>query len=272
MRNYTICFLALSALTACGDADNATGPEATTTPAPPVTQPDPASTYAPELKPLAAGDDLFPWVDNVNVRDAATTDGKRVARIPEGEALKFTGKQSATKDAVLLRGMVYEEPWYEVTTKDGATGWVFGGTVKRKDEKKGNPVPSDTKIFYPYFGTYDLGDWEQMPNIARSGGDATTVVQTYEQDGKEMSIERTDVGEYGYTHTYTLRDPDGKVMLTRELRYDATDDHLLSETVVNRIQSPAVQYRRSQHLPKSVYELGGQPLMVNGEWKEKTVE
>lgn len=272
MRYLALLMLILT-LGACGAGDGTTStppPAAaeTTTAAPDRPAPVPARPA-----PLAAGDQLYPWVDNVNVRERPATDARIITRVAEGQALEFTGQQTDDKTAVVLRGVVYEEPWLEVVAPNNeGTGWVHGGTVKRANEKKGNPVITDTKFQFPHFGTYDLTDWEQMPNVAHSGGDATIVVQTYERDGTELTIDRTHVGEYGYTHTYTFRDPDGNVALERTLKYDAVDDRTLTETVTNHIEKPAVRYVRSQKLPAGPLVLGGEPLMVNGEWTKTTLD
>ena len=280
---YFLPLLALL-LTACGDAvtsaDNASPPEATTVPAPPVTQPNTAPVRqaqgppapAPTMAPLAAGDLLYPWVDGVNVRERPSTTGKRVARVLENEAVTYAGEASKTEESVLLRGVEYREPWYKVTTRDDVTGWIFGGTVRREGEKKGNAAPSAIKLAYPYFGTYDLATWEQLPNVANSGGDATSVIQTYRQDGKEMTIDRTDLGDYGYTHTFTLRDPDGDVMLERNLRYSTDGGRMLTETVVNRMGDTPVEYSRSQKIQGAYYSFDDGPDRVNGAWTSRSLD
>jgi len=216
---------------------------------------------APPLNPsedeeIASGDQLYPWVNNVNVRDRPTTEGKRVARIPEGEPLTWTGEKSGYP--------------YKVTTQDEIIGWVHGGTVKRAGEEKGNPPVSKTLIAFPYFGTYDLSEWEQMPDVARSGGDATTVIQTYKKDGQELTIERTDVGEYGYTHIYTLYDVEKKKILEREFSLSHQDDGqetetILTESVTNNIESPSVTRVRKQNLGQG--PIGGEPTRAIGDWR-----
>lgn len=245
-------------LCACGsEAD----PKA---PLPPVDVPAPPPMVENDDEP----DVLLAWVDGASVRAKPSTSSERVARLSEGEEVTALGENSAASEEILLRGVVYDENWVKVKTKDGTEGWVYGGTVRRPDEEKGNIPITENSFAFPYFGRFDLEDWKQLPNIAESGGDATIVTQTFEKDGQELSIQRADVGEYGYTHVYTLRDVEGKELLRRELSYDGFEREL-TETVTNNIEAQPVVYTRSQKLGKSPYQLGGNALIVNGEWRKQ---
>lgn len=251
-------------LAACGPAEQPATEEAT----PPVeTFPAPAPAPAKEVQgPLKAGDELETWVDRINIRESASTAAKVVARIPNGEPMKFTGEQSGKKDVILLRSVVYEEPWLQVTTKDGQEGWVFGGAVKRPDEQKGNQVITATNLDFPYFGRYDLSDWKALDTASESGGDAESNTKRYQKGAQIMSIRETDMGDYGYSYNYQLMDVEKRVLLERELSFQADMDMLLTETVTNHIESPAVEYKRSENLSKHPAQLGGRPLLVSGEW------
>lgn len=258
-----IVFLFCATFFACaGEADSKTT-------VPPVETPDvPVPGTSGESDKPAADDQLYPWVNNVNVRDQPNTSGKRVARIPEGEALTWTGKTSAETETVVLRGAAYSEPWYEVKTKDGTIGWVHGGTVRRENEKKGNPIVSETKLMFPYFGRYDLTEWEARGDETTEEGDATTRTRIYYKDGQTMTITETSVGEYGYQNEYVITDVEDRVILERELAFDAVDDFTLTETVTNHLQNPAESYVRSQQLDVHPLQLGANPQLVNGEWKQ----
>ncbi len=255
-------------LTACGNGEVVVAENDPPATAGPVN--DTTKTTAPVPgKEQPANNQLVTWVDRINIRDAAKTSAKVVARVPSGELMTFTGKASATKDAILLRGAVYEEAWLQVTTKGGVTGWVFGGAVKHPNEEKGNQVISATQLDFPYFGRYDLDKWEALDNTSESGGDAESNTKRYQKGAQVLAITETDMGEYGYSYTYQLSDVEKRVLLERTLSFQADMDMLLSETVINRIENPAVEYSRSMKLPKHPIQLNGRPMLVNGEWSKK---
>lgn len=251
-------------LFACGGSD-APDAEMTLPTSPPVTEDTPPVSPT-GTAPLTGGDELFPWVDGVNVRRSSSTDAKRVARVLEGEALTYTGNKSANKETIVLRGVAYKEPWYEVMTKDNVKGWIFGGAVRQKDEQKGNKPPSDTKLYFPYFGTYDLSEWTKKSDETTEEGDATTRLAVYTSDGKTMTITETSVGEYGYTNKHTITDPEGTMMLERTFEFETTPNFRVVETVDNRIQEPAERHVREQELDKHYIMLKDQPVMANGPW------
>ncbi|MEM6769180.1 MAG: SH3 domain-containing protein, partial [Bacteroidota bacterium] len=237
----------------------------------PPTAPAPApKKEAPaEPQPLTADDELVTWVDRINVRASATTDAKVVARIPNGETMVYLGEQSPRTETILLRSKAYREPWLKVKTKNGQQGWVFGGAVKRPGEDKGNQVITATKLDYPYFGRYDLSDWKELPASVESGGDAEINQKRYQNGAQIMTVIETDLGEYGYTYIWRLADVEDRVLLERKLTFQADLDWLLTEIVTNRIESPDVEYSRSEELSVHPMQLGGRPLLVNGPWTKK---
>lgn len=253
--------------TACGGNDAPVGGDDAALPPVPPAAPAPAPiTPATELK---AGDEVVTWVDRINIRESANTDAKVVARVPEGEPMAYTGETSARKDVILLRGVVYEEAWKKVKTKDGVEGWVFGGAVKRPNEEKGNQIITDTNLDFPYFGRYDLSKWEELGTTDESGGDAEITTKRYQKGAQIMEVSTTDMGEYGYSYSWKLTDVENRMLLERTLSFQADMDMLLTESVTNRIESPAVQYTRSEQLPQHPVQLGGEPMMVNGAWAKK---
>ena len=262
-------FLALL-FTACGGGNSSVGgDDAALPPADPSAAPAPApETPAEEL---AAGDQLVTWVDRVNIREAANTSAKVVTNVPNGEAMTYTGEKSGAKEAILLRGIVYQEEWIKIKTKDGLEGWVFGGAVKRPDEQKGNQIISATQLDFPYFGRYDLSNWKELDTASESGGDAESKTKRYQKEGQILSVTETDMGDYGYGYSYKLTDVEDRVLLERELSFQADMDMLLTETVTNRIESPAVEYSRSEKLPSHPVQLNGRPMMVNGSWTKKAL-
>lgn len=253
------CFFLVALLAGCS------GDPAAEAPLPPVEVP---VSPTPEAPGLSNDDKLYPWVDGVNVRDRPNTSGKRVARVLENEELIYLGEKSSQSETLVLRGVAYQEAWYKVKTKEGAEGWIFGGTVREAEEKKGNPEISSTKLAFPYFGRYDLSEWEKLTDEAGEEGDAEFRNMTYRKDGQTMKINLIDVGEYGYTQTYMITDVEDRVILERELTFTTDPDLDLVETVTNNLQSPSETYTRSQRLAKHPSQLNAQPVMVNGEWRK----
>lgn len=238
-------------------------------PLPPVEVPVPPVVEGADASDdLGANDQLFPWVDGVNVRAQPDTGAKRVARVLENEPLLYLGESSSSQATVLLRGVAYREPWHKVKTKDGTEGWIFGGTVRRENEKKGNPVISETNLMFPYFGRYDLTEWDARGDQTTEEGDATTRTRVYYNNGQTMTITETNVGEYGYRNEYVITDVEDRIILERELAFDATDSMTLTETVTNHLQNPIETYVRSQQLDVHPIQLGGNPQMVNGVWRK----
>lgn len=270
-----LCCFCLT-LTSCGSSGGETltaAPPSVTSKAPapaPETEPAPANPAPKETTgPLQAGNELVTWVDKINIRSEPNTKGKVVAAIPNGEPMTFTGDKSSNVDAIMLRSTLYQEPWLKVKTKDGQEGWVFGGAVKRPNEQKGNQVITATNLDFPYFGRYDLSEWKELDTTNESGGDAENTTKRYQKGAQIMVLSETDMGDYGYHYTWQLTDVENKVLLERKLSFQADMDMLLTEAVTNHIETPAVEYQRSEKLAKHPVQLGGRPLLVSGEWAKR---
>jgi len=69
-------------------------------------------------------------MDNLRLRAAPGTNQEMVAELKQGAELETTGAISPLKTSQMISGIEREEPWVEVKTDDGATGWIFGGGVK----------------------------------------------------------------------------------------------------------------------------------------------
>ena len=185
-----------------------------------------------------------------------------------------TGKVSPNQHTVVLRGVAYQDNWYQVTTADGVTGWVFGGAIRAEGEEKGNKPFDEKKFTLPYFGTFDLSEWKEVSATDEAGGDAEINTRVFERGGRVLKIEKTTVGEYGYTDTHTLS-LDGEPERTRTLTFSVNpgndgQDHryLLEERVVDHLATPPVTRLRRQTLNEHYFTLG-RPVMVNGVWVEE---
>ncbi|MTB52114.1 SH3 domain-containing protein [Lewinella sp. W8] len=265
LSRFLFLFALAALLMACGGEAAAPATDA------PAEEREKPTIIMPKPKGLEAGETLYAWVDRLNIRESPELKAKVVANISSKNPLLFTGKQSDHTETVLLRGVVYEAPWLEVKTEDATPGWVFGGAVKMVGEEKGNPEQDPEYVQYPYFGTFDLSEWNKVSGGEESGGDATTETTVYERGGQTLTITFTDVGEYGYSYSYVLAEGE-ETLRTRLLDFSTDDGLLLMEQVVNYQEDPAVEYRRTQILKKHPMLLGGKPIMVNGPWNQGPVQ
>jgi hypothetical protein len=245
--------------------------------APAEVTPDSALRVAPPPPPkprpatLQEEDELFTWVDKVNVRNAANTKGKVVGRIPAGEPMVYLGKKMNTEE-IVLRGVVYNEPWLQIRMKDGKEGWVFGGAVHRKQEVKGNPPVSATKISFPHFGRYDLADWTKISTKEGDSEEVDQTITTYQQDSRLIEVDAYEIGDYGYGYTYKLMDVEKRILIERKFVCSAdTELRTLEETVTSYMKSPTRIFTRKQNLENHFSQLNSKPVMVNGDWIEGTI-
>ena len=217
----------------------------------------------------------YAWVENINVRDAANTKGKVVGTYTSADPLEFTGTKSDTKEIIVLRGVAYDDYWMKVTTKDNKEGWVYGGAVQKKDGQKGNGIITKKKFDFAHFGKFDISSWTDLGITKSEGGDAETVNYSYLKDNQIIEIERTEVGEYGYYCTFKLMDAKRNLQKERKFSYtvemgDSSPKMELTETVKDYVKKK--EYTRSQNIKKHFMQLNAKPEMVNGEWKESTLQ
>ncbi|WP_020571759.1 SH3 domain-containing protein [Neolewinella persica] len=262
LKASLIC-LALT-LNACGGNE----PAATDTPIKPTDKTTQRAEFAP--KPPAAdsynaGDLLYPWVDQLNVRETPNTKAKRVGNAAKGQPVTLSGEKTEKKETIVLRGIAYDDYWLKVTTKEETEGWVFAGALKREGEFKGNEVVTDTRFKFQAFGDYDLSQWKETDRTDDSGGDAESTTVIYQKDDQVLKITRTDVGEYGYTNTFTLTDAGGNLLKARVFTFEVDPELLIRETVIDYLSMK--EYVRSQPMSKHFMQLNERPQMVSGEWK-----
>ena len=208
----------------------------------------------------------YTWVDQLNLRAKPASGSKVLITLPSNAPLTYQGVETVEPETFVLRGVVYTEPWLEVTTADSITGWVFGGAVKRENEAKGNAPLTDESFSFPNFGRFELKAWTKGPDRQESGGDAEITIQTYQRAGERLEISQTEIGEYGYSRSYRLLDAQGNVRKTRELDFSVDPELLLTETVVDYTTQPPTQYQRKQPMPKHYLQLNARPAMASGPW------
>lgn len=219
-------------------------------------------------------DTYYVWVDNINVRDVANTKGKIVGTYTNSD-LKFTGNKSDTKDEIVLRSVMYNSPWLEVTTNDGKKGWIFGGAVKKEGDDSANDIITKDKFNFPHFGSFDLKSWSDLGITRSESGDAATVTSSYMKGDKIIEIEKTEVGEYGYYNTYRLMDSKRKLLKERKFSFTAAvseNDRVMELTETVNDYTTNKQYTRNQKVNKHFVSLNARPQMVNGSWKITPLE
>lgn len=267
-----LCLSALTFCLSCGSNESSTS-GSTSMDQGPKTQDQSAIAAAPEPTPFVAKDFLYACVDQLNIRATPDSKGVSITSVQSDDALEFTGERSKTTESIVLRGVLYEEFWVKVISPDQKTGWVYGGAVKRKTENKGNAIITDTKFDFPYFGNFDLSTWKKLPTTEREVGDASTITTSYQKGNQLIEIDKSDLGDYGYSRTYRLMDANKNMLKERAFRFIADGNFMeMTETVNDYTSNPARQYERKQ-IPKKYFTgLNANPEMVNGTWKEVPLE
>jgi uncharacterized protein YgiM (DUF1202 family) len=72
---------------------------------------------------------VFIYVDSLKMRTGPNTDSAVVQILYKNEEITFTGERSSFTQTIKLE-QIMTEPWLKVKTKQGKTGWVFGGGVR----------------------------------------------------------------------------------------------------------------------------------------------
>lgn len=225
---------------------------------------------------------LYSWIEQLALRDSAALEAKSIVMVNPATPLEITGTKTDYIETIVLRGVAYEDQWYKVVTPDKQEGWVFGGAVKQKNEKKGSPVLTDTQFGFSHFGEFNLVTWKKLPtqteeeiqteeetNTEEEEGkvkEVDTIITAYQKDNLILEITATEMGEMYYAQNYKLKNPDGKVLKERNFSFTA-DGRVLEEKVINYMMN--MEYSRKQTINKHWYQLNAKPQMVRGAWKEQ---
>lgn len=225
-----------------------------------------------DFKPFQEKDQIYAWVDKLNIRNEASLEGKVIAAVNSDDALEFTGTKSGKAKTIVLRGVAYNDLFYKVVTKEGQEGWVYGGAVKRKGEKKGNTSITDTKFDFPYFGSYDLSNWEKI-STKSEGEEIDLTVTLYQKGDQFLEITKADRGEFYYGYDYKLMDENKTTLKERNFSFSADMDlREITEMVKDYTKKPAQQYLRSQKIDVHFYQLKPRPVMALGNFTVKPLE
>jgi len=215
----------------------------------------------------------YSWLDGLNVRESPNLNAKVVGKINPTDPLLKTGKTSADKVVIVLRGLAYKDYWYEVETPEHKTAWVFGGAIKSTNEEKGNPPNSELKFNFPSFGAFNLHNWKQASEEDSNNADATynTKIYLHPSEQRKMVITKTDLGEHGYAVNHQLLGIHDKPILSRQVRFD-NEKKTLTEEVVTHNMYPKRKATRTQEIGVSYLELNDRPILTQGEWHFENVE
>lgn len=213
----------------------------------------------------------YPWVDQLKIRDRASTNGKVVAVVQSSDVLTYENEISKDSLTVVLRGVAYHEPWIKIRTYNDKIGWVFKGAVKHKDERKGNEPISDTQITFDYFGTFDLAEWKLIDSsISYEELDERTYV--YARGNRRLELSQMDMGEFYYGYEQTLKSKAGEIQRQRLFDFTVDDGTFkMIEQVINTKERPYTIYSREQYVNEHYYQLNAKPMMVNGTWTRNTM-
>ena len=215
----------------------------------------------------------YAWVENLNIRDASNMKAAIIAVVQSTDELLLTGEKSENKEEIVLRSAVYNDYFFEVKTADGKQGWVYGGAIKKENEKKGNAEITPTKFNFENFGEFDLSTWKFMGTKNSEGGDAESIIKTYQHPTQErkMVITNTSVGEYGYDVYYELLGMNDRKIVTRGFNFSNDSKEITVEVITHNIDPKKVA-KRSQKVSKSSFQLKPNPTIVIGKWSYEDAE
>lgn len=138
LRHIIILLTFGSLYSACKDTNLPEQPESETT-----TLVEESATEVVEQLPTY----VYPWVDQLRIRSTPNAKGTVLAKLKEGEPLKYLGEETMEETEVTLRGKTIKAPWIKVQTENEITGWIFGGAITSK-------APARDMSFTPYDDCY----------------------------------------------------------------------------------------------------------------------
>ena len=109
------------------DAEQTTTTNSNTTAPAPTQQPVQAAPAQSAAFPV-----IYVKIDKLKMRDKPFLSGSTVLKeLPKNAELYYLNNNTDYTDKITLDGVLYDEPWLEVQTKDGQSrGWVYGGGIR----------------------------------------------------------------------------------------------------------------------------------------------
>lgn len=123
MRYYIWILFSGLLLLACGK-EQAKNPATATTK---------RAVVAPKSIPVEPVE-VYAWVDQLRVRSLPTLDSRVIVELLEGDTLYYLNTETVRRTELTLRDKKFNRPWVKVQTKDGKSGWVYGGGIVREKE------------------------------------------------------------------------------------------------------------------------------------------
>lgn len=172
-------------------------------------------------------------ISQLRLRITPSTQSAEIDRLEKGEVVKILGRSPEK-----MRIGKEESYWYEIETKSGIRGWVYGAylDVEGKSEKE------DPNIFIPKMKEYLLGRWY----VERAKGGLSDLFITFYPSGQ------FDCGQ-------------GKNVFVK-------GSYEINPTENNKAIIHFVEPSEKIPVTELFVELRGQTLLVQGKWKEQKVK
>lgn len=71
------------------------------------------------------------FISNLRLRSQGNLQAAVVAKLQEGQLVRFTGRRSPNKESISIRGQKLPHYWLEVETAEGLIAWTYGGGLEK---------------------------------------------------------------------------------------------------------------------------------------------
>ena len=93
----------------------------------------------PQNKPISTGNQVAIPLEKISLRSAPSQDADENATLTSVDTLFLTGQVSKSTSRINFNGVIYNDPWVEVSTKNHKKGWVYAAQLNFSDQKQ-SPV------------------------------------------------------------------------------------------------------------------------------------
>lgn len=159
-----------------------------------------------------------------------------------------------------------------------------GESIEKRDSTSDEPATISTAnkdenlLDIPIFGTYDLSEWEEGPEIKLEEEEIDGTSRIYSLGGKKLIVERRELGEYGYTITHRLVGENKNLLKLHEVGWENVNDQTtgikfkLYEAVYDFELLPHKKHYREQEMKTHYYQLDSKPETVAGEFISEVLD
>ncbi len=164
------------------------------------------------------------------------------------------------------------------SNQSGTTVLDNGESIEKMDSTSDEPATISTAnneeklLDIPIFGTYDLSEWEEGPEIKLEEEEIDGTSRIYSMGGKKLIVEKRELGEYGYTITHRLVGENKNLLKLHEVGWENVNDQTagikfkLYEAVYDFELLPHKKYYREQEMETHYYKMDAKPESVEGEF------